>query len=795
MAIAMLLGTAIFLALVLWSATCVQTSATGSSPAAACGAIQADFLTRAFGQGTSPLTGDELAYSPLLAALILATARMATWLTGAPPAGDAQAMIDTSVAFYSLTAIVLFVSFLALIVATGYFGRRAPGRFSRDALLVAASPIVLAVGLVSWDLIPLALTGIGLALLATRRTIPAALVLGIASCTGTMPIAVSVAVIAAAGLRGGLTAGLRVGLTWAIAFLTVHLPLMAVSPLRVWGYYKDQAGGSPGPGSLWYLAGQLGWDQPHAGSVGFSALAIALGCLFGLLRTTHRRPRVGSLIGIVILATVVIAPSFTPQTGLWVGLAVLVGRPFKRELIAVAVTQVAYALALWGHLSGLLTAERGLGWVYWVAILAHLGVAVWLLGELLWDVARPARDAVPTATVPDPLGGEFNDHPPRAARPATPALPQPATGWAAWRRPLLSAAIAVGITRVVYFGVGYLAQWLMVTEPGKPHFDWQIWLQWDAVHYLAIAEKGYVTDIVAGNAPAFFPLYPLMIRALTEIGIDPLHAGLLISAIATFVASVYLYRLAELHGFDGERSVVYALLFPTGVFLVAPYTEALFLAGAVPAFYYALRGKPWQAALFTAIAVGTRTVGLFVLLGVALELARKAWPSWKKLAAAVAAMVAASLPFWAYGLYLQQVRGSFWEFMTVQKQGWGRDFIGFTDGFLTTWRTWEGDYGANIIFTWRLEIVFAALSLGLLIWLMWRGYLGYSIYVGATLLIGLSNAWYYSTPRLALAFFPFAFLIAALVGTRERAHTYTVLALSAVAAVGTVAYTRGAWFF
>ncbi len=191
--------------------------------------------------------------------------------------------------------------------------------------------------------------------------------------------------------------------------------------------------------------------------------------------------------------------------------------------------------------------------------------------------------------------------------------------------------------------------------------------------------------------------------------------------------------------------------------------------------------------------MGSRTVGLFVLLGVAIELARRAWPSVRAIASAGAAMVAASLPFWLYGLYLREVRGSFWAFLEVQGTGWGRDFVGFTDALLATWHTWEGDYGANVVFTWRLEIVFAALSLGLLVWVMWRGYVGYAVYIGATLLIGLSNAWYYSTPRLALGFFPFAFLVAAFVG--RRVHAYTVMAMTVFATVGVVAYTRGAWFF
>lgn len=798
--LSVLAGTGLFLLLFLRSVPCVQTTpGTFDRYLLACYSdVQTSFLTLGLGAGASPFDGDALALSPLLALVVFATTRLATVL-GAPVSGAAtqQAQVDASVTFFALTTVGLFVCFLTLIVATGFFGRRTPGRLSRDPLLIAASPIVLAVGLISWDLFPLALTAVGLALLATRRSVPAALVLAVASCAGTMPIGISLAVFVAVGLRAGRYPAAKFGAAWVAGFLAIHLPLVYTDFGRLWGYYRGQAGAEPGFGSLWYLAKLWGFDQPHAGSVGFAVLAIALGCFFGFLRTTGRRPRVGSLIAVVVLSTVVLGPAFPPQTGLWVLFAVIVARPFRRELVAVTITQVCYTLAVWGWIDGALTStQSGPYWLYWLALLARVGVEVWVLAAVLWDVLRPARDKVPTADLVDPIGGELNDHPrfgtaPQPARSDTSGL----SLWGRWRRPLAAAAIAVVVTRIAFFIGAYVIQWLMTTEQTKPEFKWDIWMQWDAHHFVTIAQEGYGPEIVGGNAPAFFPLFPMALRALIAVGLEPVHAGLLISAVGTFVASAYLYRLAELHGFDGERSVVYLMLFPTAVFLVAPYTEALFLAGAIPAFYYGLKGRPWPAALFTAVAVGTRTVGLFVLLGVAIELARRAWPSWRKMASAVAAMVVASLPFWAYGLYLAKVRGSFWTFMDVQRTGWGRDFTGFTDGFLATWNTWQGDYSANQIFTWRLEVVFAALSLVLLVWLMWRGYLGYSIYVGATLLIGLSNAWYYSTPRLALAFFPFAFMVAAFVGKRERAHTYTVLTMTVFATVGLVAYTRGAWFF
>ena len=811
---ALLGGSLLFLVLFLRSVPCVQTvPGTFDRFLYACYSdIQTNFLAQSMGTGNVPTTADELTYPPLLAVIIWFTSRVASSVLGAPVTRSAtpEAQVEASLTFYSLTAVGLFVCFLALIFAVAIFGRRPSGAaraagqrprlanpwgWSSDAFLIALSPIVLSVGLVSWELIPLALAGVGLALFSTRRSLLAAIVLAIASCTGTMPIAVSIGLVVAIGLRGGTLRALRFGLVWLAVFVVVQLPLILKDFGRLWDFYRSQAGASPGFGSLWYLAKLWGFDQPHAGSLGFSALIVGLGCLFGLLRVTGRRPRVGALIALVVLAVIVVAPAFTPQTGLWVLFAVVIARPYRAELVAVTITQVLYAFALWGWLDGALTStQSGPYWLYWLAILARAGVEIYLLARVLWDVLHPERDRFGSVWS-DPLGGELHAVAPRPA-PARPApVPAEKSFLGRWRAPLIAAAIATFVSRFALVLAAYCVEWLMTTDQVKPKFGWDAWARWDALHFLSIAESGYGPEVVGGNAPAFFPLFPLAVRVVSAAGIEPLHAGILVSFVSTFVASAYLYRLAQLHGFDGDRSIVYLLLFPTGVFLVAPYTEALFLAGAVPAFYYAQRGRAWPAALFTAIAVGTRTVGLFVLLGVAVELARRAWPHWRRLASAVVAMVAASLPFWLYGLYLQRERGSFWIFMQVQKEGWGRDFTGFTDGFLTTWNTWAGDYGANIVFTWRVEVVFAALSLALMMWVMWRGYLGYAVYIGATLIIGLSNAWYYSTPRLALAFFPFAFMIAALVGKRERAHTYTVLNMTALATVGVVAYTRGAWFF
>ena len=125
-----------------------------------------------------------------------------------------------------------------------------------------------------------------------------------------------------------------------------------------------------------------------------------------------------------------------------------------------------------------------------------------------------------------------------------------------------------------------------------------IWARWDARHFVIVAELGWVDpDVLAARPAAFFPLYPLAIRALIALGITPVArraSGRL--DIATWVACAFLIKLAEeeLGGGAGRRAALYLLVFPTAVFLAAPYSEALFLAGAIPAFYFARRGR-WLA--------------------------------------------------------------------------------------------------------------------------------------------------------------------------------------------------------
>jgi hypothetical protein len=145
--------------------------------------------------------------------------------------------------------------------------------------------------------------------------------------------------------------------------------------------------------------------------------------------------------------------------------------------------------------------------------------------------------------------------------------------------------------------------------------------RWDSVWYLRIADSGY-----GDSAPraAFFPLYPLLVRAVaTPFGAS--EGALLVAAyalsLAAFVAALFLlHRLTELElGRRVARPTLLLLaVFPAAVYFGAPYSESLFLLLAVGAFYAARSGHWAWAGTCAGLASGTRSAGLLLLIPLAM---------------------------------------------------------------------------------------------------------------------------------------------------------------------------------
>ena len=154
-----------------------------------------------------------------------------------------------------------------------------------------------------------------------------------------------------------------------------------------------------------------------------------------------------------------------------------------------------------------------------------------------------------------------------------------------------------------------------------------VWMRWDAVQHLNLAQRGYL-DMGQGST-VFFPLYAGLAGGLGRLlGGNYILAGLAVSTLATVLALLLLIRLgADLFGPSSGRWAAVALAaYPTAVFLVAPFTESLFLALTLGAFLAAYRSRWILAAILALMASLTRGPGVaaaasFAILG---------WLQWKQ---------------------------------------------------------------------------------------------------------------------------------------------------------------------
>ena len=152
---------------------------------------------------------------------------------------------------------------------------------------------------------------------------------------------------------------------------------------------------------------------------------------------------------------------------------------------------------------------------------------------------------------------------------------------------------------------------------GRAFID--VWLRWDAVHYMNIAAFGY-RGVGAGDT-VFFPLYPYLVGGLSKITtINVTLVGIIVSSLATLITLICLYDLVMIMFDDKELakwSMLLLALYPTAFFLHAPYTDALFILFSVASILMMVRKKHILAGLLACAAGLTRPQGILLLLPMA----------------------------------------------------------------------------------------------------------------------------------------------------------------------------------
>ncbi|MEU6392803.1 mannosyltransferase family protein [Streptomyces sp. NPDC046939] len=312
--------------------------------------------------------------------------------------------------------------------------------------------------------------------------------------------------------------------------------------------------------------------------------------------------------------------------------------------------------------------------------------------------------------------------------------------------------------------------------------------QWDWAHYRTIAEFGYFHG--ADNTEAFFPGFPLVLRAVHTVVPDWTAAGLLISFVSGAVAVLALARIAG--PVVGGRAVLLLLLSPCSVFLAAGYTESLFLAFALPALLAGRRDKWALAAFLTATATAVRVSGLFLAAALLVQFLVAHGPGrrWRRLPW----LALPAVPVLAYTVYLYAETGDWMAWKHAEERGWYRTFHSPWQAWAHTWdAAFDGAYATGYAVMCQAELLAMLLGLALFAWLLRRRRWAEATYIALTLWALGTSYWYTSVPRATLLWWP---LWAGLAAWTVRSQRATYVCLCVVAPLSTlyaVTFLSGRW--
>ncbi|MEX0767247.1 MAG: hypothetical protein WD029_02105, partial [Microthrixaceae bacterium] len=148
-------------------------------------------------------------------------------------------------------------------------------------------------------------------------------------------------------------------------------------------------------------------------------------------------------------------------------------------------------------------------------------------------------------------------------------------------------------------------------EPGAGWFGQ--WVRWDGNWYYRIAHDGYSFTAGQQRAVAFWPSYPLSIRALALLTNDEYDAGLIITWLSGLATITLLARWCteRMTRMASIAAVITLLLFPYGWYMHwSVYGDAFFAACALATFLLLERDKTVLAGLLGACAAAGRPMGL-----------------------------------------------------------------------------------------------------------------------------------------------------------------------------------------
>lgn len=354
--------------------------------------------------------------------------------------------------------------------------------------------------------------------------------------------------------------------------------------------------------------------------------------------------------------------------------------------------------------------------------------------------------------------------------------------------------------RLVLFAVAWLGHRFV---PAGPYLDGvttpamlpELFARFDATWYLSIAREAYRYDPATASNVVFPPLYPLLVRAFSSLGLSDVTAGFVLSNLCLAGAVTLLTRLVALELGDEpvRRTTTYLLVCPTSFFFSACYTESLFLLLTLAAFLAARRGRWWLAGAAGGLAAATRVPGIVLVVPLALEyLQQKSFRARRaRLNALAFALVPAGLG--AFAWYCASELGDPLAFVHNQAVWHGRPSHAVPGVGLLVGLKYAVLNPDPVVHPFPLDVLYvgtAVLAVACLAssFLVLRP--AYGLWGLAVLSISATYGRIDSLPRYVLVLFPIH-VVLAMLGRWRAAHWAIVVASAGLLAVFTVMFANG----
>lgn len=348
-------------------------------------------------------------------------------------------------------------------------------------------------------------------------------------------------------------------------------------------------------------------------------------------------------------------------------------------------------------------------------------------------------------------------------------------------------------TKLAILSFGYVAYLLLSTESSKRFVD--IWIRWDALSYINIAQEGYTSLGQHRWNIVFLPLYPLLISIFTPITRDSGLSGLFVSGFASVLLAIAFHKLVAIdhNSHIADLSLWFFFVFPTAYVLHIPYTESTFLAIVVASFLAARKDRWLLAGLLGAVACATRINGLILCLALPMEV----WCLWRqdrKFNWSWLWLGLVPIGFVAYLSLNYFVFGDPFAFMAAQREHWQKFLanpipavFGKLRGVLAETRPTQMLEGA-------FELIF--LAFGILTTLIgWRSMrASYRVWMVASLLLFVSTSFILSVPRYTLTLFPMFIVMAIVFKKPARLAVVSIISILYLA-LFTASFVQGRWAF